>query len=73
MIDHYTYRVDWSNEDEEWVGLCAEFPSLSWLSPVPDAALSGIQRLVAEIRADMQDAGDTFLEPLVAGNLVPVG
>ncbi|PJA42533.1 MAG: toxin-antitoxin system HicB family antitoxin, partial [Lysobacterales bacterium CG_4_9_14_3_um_filter_62_6] len=28
---HYTYRVIWSDEDVEFVGLCAEFPSLSWL------------------------------------------
>lgn len=27
--DHYTYRVNWSGEDGEYVGLCAEFPSLS--------------------------------------------
>lgn len=27
--EHYTYRVTWSAEDEEYVGLCAEFPSLS--------------------------------------------
>ena len=25
----YTYRVTWSAEDNEYVGLCAEFPSLS--------------------------------------------
>jgi hypothetical protein len=25
--DRYTYRVTWSEEDEEYVGLCAEFPS----------------------------------------------
>ena len=30
-IDRYTYRVTWSEEDQEHVGLCAEFPSLSWL------------------------------------------
>ncbi|MDQ5918495.1 MAG: hypothetical protein QG660_1608, partial [Pseudomonadota bacterium] len=29
-VDHYTYRVTWSAEDGEHVGLCAEFPSLSW-------------------------------------------
>ena len=29
---HYTYRVTWSVEDNEYVGLCAEFPSLSWLA-----------------------------------------
>ncbi len=28
--DRYTYRVTWSDEDGEYVGLCAEFPSLSW-------------------------------------------
>ncbi len=27
----YTCRVTWSAEDNEYVGLCAEFPSLSWL------------------------------------------
>jgi predicted RNase H-like HicB family nuclease len=30
--DRYTYRVTWSAEDGEYVGLCAEFPSLSWLA-----------------------------------------
>ena len=28
--DHYAYRVTWSPGDGEFVGLCAEFPSLSW-------------------------------------------
>jgi predicted RNase H-like HicB family nuclease len=27
--DHYTYRITWSEDDQEYVGLCAEFPSLS--------------------------------------------
>jgi hypothetical protein len=27
--DRYTYRVTWSEDDNEYVGLCAEFPSLS--------------------------------------------
>ena len=33
MVDHkhYTYRVTWSDDDEEYVALCAEFPSLSYL------------------------------------------
>ena len=35
--DHYTYRVTWSAEDAEHVGLCAEFPSLSWLAKTPEA------------------------------------
>ena len=43
-INYYTYRVTWSSEDNEHVGLCAEFPSLSWLAPSPEKALSGIRK-----------------------------
>ena len=39
--DHYTYRVTWSPEDRENVGLCVEFPSLSWLASTPDDAFRG--------------------------------
>ena len=44
--DRYTYRVTWSEEDHEYVGLCAEFPSLSWLASNPEAALRGIREVV---------------------------
>lgn len=53
MSDHYTYRVTWSAEDDEHLGLCAEFPSLSWLAPTPAEALSGIRELVAGCIEDM--------------------
>ena len=43
--DHYTYRVTWSAEDAEHVGLCTEFPALSWLAATPEEALSGIRTL----------------------------
>ena len=46
--DRYTYRVTWSEDDQEYVGLCAEFPSLSWLAPTPEAALKGIRKVLAE-------------------------
>jgi len=51
--DKYTYRVTWSETDEEYVGLCAEFPSLSWLATSPEAALKGIRNVVAEVISDM--------------------
>ena len=57
-INHYTYRVTWSAEDGEHVGLCAEFPSLSWLAPTPEKALAGIRQAVAEAVADMQTNGE---------------
>lgn len=36
------YRVTWSEEDQEYVGLCAEFPSLSWLAESQEAAESDV-------------------------------
>ena len=64
MTDHYTYRVTWSAEDEEYVGLCAEFPSLSWLAPIADEAFSGIRQLVAETVAEMLTAEEEVPEPM---------
>ena len=46
------------------MGLCAEFPSLSWLAATPEEALSGIQRLVADCVADMRTNGEPALEPM---------
>ncbi len=57
--DHYTYRVTWSVEDGEFVGTCAEFPSLSWLNPDRIEALRGIGTLVQEVLADMQANDET--------------
>ena len=56
--DRYTYRVTWSDEDAEYVGLCAEFPSLSWLASSPEAALKGIRRVVAQAVEDMEAHGE---------------
>ena len=64
MIDHYTYRITWSAEDDEYVGLCVEFPSLSWLAPSPDKAFRGIRGLVAECVADMDANGETAPQPM---------
>ncbi len=62
--DHYTYRVTWSEDDKEYVGLCAEFPSLSWLSSTPEAALRGIRGVVAAVIEDMNRAKEVIPEPL---------
>ena len=62
--DHYTYRVTWSDEDKEYVGLCAEFPSLSWLASSPEAALQGIRSVVAEVIAGMKKNQESIPEPL---------
>ena len=58
MIDHYTYHITWSAEDEEYVGLCHEFPSLSCLESTADAAFAGILQVVAGVMEDMQATGE---------------
>jgi predicted HicB family RNase H-like nuclease len=62
--EHYTYRVTWSQEDGEYLGLCAELPSLSWLAGSPQKALSGIRQVAAEAVADMQSNGEPVPVPL---------
>ncbi len=64
MVDHYTYQITWSAEDQEHVGRCAEFPSLSWLAPTGSGALTGIQRLVDEVVKDMETTGESPPTPL---------
>jgi predicted HicB family RNase H-like nuclease len=62
--DKYTYRVTWSEDDAEYVGVCAEFPSLSWLANTPEAALKGIRKVVNEVIADMLSNKEPIPEPI---------
>jgi predicted HicB family RNase H-like nuclease len=64
--DHYTYRVTWSEDDQEFIGLCAEFPSLSWLASSQEAALRGVRSVVAQVIADMKKNGETVPDPLAS-------
>ena len=60
----YSYRVIWSSEDSSWVGLCAEFPSLSHLSNGRRDTLNGILDLVDHVVADMISEGETPPTPI---------
>lgn len=62
--DRYTYRITWSKEDNEYVGLCAEFPGLSWLADTQVTALQGISDVVAEVIPDMESNGEAIPQPL---------
>lgn len=62
--DKYTYRVLWSDEDEEFIGLCAEFPSLSWLASTAEKALKGIRSVVKDCLADMAKHKEELPAPL---------
>lgn len=64
QIEHYTYRVHWSADDQAYVGTVAEFPSLSWLADTLEDAFTGIQRLAADMVDDMARSGETPPEPI---------
>ncbi|MBT1164656.1 hypothetical protein [Bifidobacterium felsineum] len=59
-IDHYPYRIRWSEEDNEYVGTCAELPGLSWLDSTPALTLNGIQQVAREVVEDMRKHGETM-------------
>jgi predicted HicB family RNase H-like nuclease len=62
--DRYAYRISWSEDDQEYVGLCAEFPSLSWLAKNQDEALRGIRNAVNETVIEMRNNGEVPPAPL---------
>jgi predicted HicB family RNase H-like nuclease len=67
-LDRYTYRLTWSEEDGEHIGLCVEFPSLSWLDSTPEKALAGIRKVVKEVLADITNSGEIVPEPISIRN-----
>ncbi|MCB0128781.1 MAG: hypothetical protein KDE58_41230 [Caldilineaceae bacterium] len=58
IYTQYTYRTVWSEEDGEFVGLCSEFPSLSWLDETQQGALQGITDLVNAVATEMGYPGE---------------
>ena len=62
--DHYTYRITWSEEDQEYVASCLEFPSLSHLAKTQSAALKGIIKLIDDIVEDMKKNHEPIPAPI---------
>jgi predicted HicB family RNase H-like nuclease len=62
--DHYTYRLSWSPDDDEYVATCAEFPSLSWLAADELTALRGLKDLVRDTVEDMLSNGEKVPDAL---------
>ncbi len=59
--NYYTYCALWSQEDEEYIGLCAEFSSLSWLDAQTEKDLKGIMDLVSKVVEDMNITEERIL------------
>lgn len=64
QAEHYAYRVQWSAEDNGYIGTVAEFPSLSWFGDEQFDAFVGIRGLVIDVLEDMEANGETPPVPL---------
>jgi hypothetical protein len=62
----YRFHALWSGEDLEYVGVCEEFPSLSWLAKTRTAALHGIRKLISGITKGGRGPGRRLPPPLAA-------
>lgn len=64
VTEQYTYSINWSAEDKEWVGTVAEFPSLAWLDADRNKAIAGIKDLTVAAVEDIIADGEQPPAPL---------
>jgi len=63
-VDRYAFRIFWSAEDRQYVGACAEFPSLSHLDSSPAKALKGIRDLIESVILELTEQGNEVPAPI---------
>jgi predicted RNase H-like HicB family nuclease len=61
----YTYRIMWSDEEQTYLGLCAEFPEIGGRGASPDEALENARAQVAQKLQGLRVSGGTPPTPLV--------
>ena len=63
LIDKYTYRVEWSEEDKVHIARCLEFPSLIAHGNTSKKALLEIENVVTESIKWMEEEKEPVPEP----------
>lgn len=63
LINRYTYREEWSEEDNTYISRCLEFPSLSAHSSTPEDALAQIKEVVQFVLEDLEAQVEVIPEP----------
>lgn len=63
LLNKYTYRVEWSEEDKAHIGSCLELPSLKAHGKIPEQALKQIRKVVKETLLWMKEEGEILPEP----------
>lgn len=61
--DKYTYRVEWSEEDQLHIARCLEFPSLLAHGRTVEKALREVKQVVAHTLVWMREENEVVPEP----------
>jgi len=64
IIEKYTYRIEWSEEDNTHIARCLEFPSLAAHGKKAEDALIEIEKVVEETIEWLQEENEPIPEPL---------
>ncbi len=64
IIDKYTYRIEWSEEDQVYIGRCLEFSGLAAHGDSAESALKEIKIVVNESVKWLQEDNKPVPEPL---------
>ena len=64
LLDLYTYRVLWSDDDGMFIGSCAELPYLSHLDDTAEGAFTGIRDVTATALEILKEDSDPLPKPL---------
>lgn len=64
IVDKYTFKVEWSEEDGVHIGSCLEFPSLHGHGKNSSLALREIKKVLLHTIAWMKENGENIPEPI---------
>jgi predicted HicB family RNase H-like nuclease len=63
-VNRYAYRVEWSPDEEAYVGSCIEVPSLKRAAPTAEQAIADLASAVDQYVEDVQAWGERAPTPL---------
>lgn len=70
-LPHYSYQVEWNEEEESYIATVEEFPSLSWVAKEPHDALRGLAEMLVEVVVDMETSGEKVPVPYIRRLNIP--
>lgn len=66
LVDKYSYRVVWSEDDEAFIAHCLEFPSVKAHGSSQEKAIAELRKAVRASIKWMQDEGESVPTPIGA-------